>query len=527
MNNYMIELGAVFSPHLAQLSSGLFGLFPSYLAVFVVVLVLLTVMAMLMRLAVYQYLQSVSDRVRRLRNDNSTQKPKIVEEIERRLQEFLPNLEKINTGAVIDTAYSQHLAGTEWRDYVARSFPNLLLALGLLGTLLGITINLTELSQTINQFGAGNMADLVQQVQRPLQGMGVAFISSLTAVFCSAVLTVFNLLKNTTLAKSQLLSYLEDYAHNIYLPSLGHRASLEIAADRIESSLERLADALGVALKEAVETSLAGQINQIVEENKQANHLATQVYNRFLESANAMMSGATIFKESANIFERSQFAQKLSVATENLAPTIRELSRAAAVLNQASSTSSLAMTSLQNSSEEMIRLGKEVAAVNEKSLLVLALTEGNQKSLADVVLQLQQATQIFHSVIRTLDLLQKRLDTRGDKLINVQGELSALVETLKDYTEEMTVGMQNMSDGFADLSVRLVVALNQQAIGTPSAPVEARITSLAQELKTVRAQLAQVVHSLGLRSSTPTRPSLPPDTTASKPDNPVDNDKSE
>ncbi|GAB4277948.1 MAG: hypothetical protein Fur0025_04190 [Oscillatoriaceae cyanobacterium] len=519
MNNYIIELEAVFSPSLAQLPSSLLGLVPSYLAVFIVVLVVMTGIAMLMRLAVYQYLMSLSDRVRRLvPNDNSTQKPKIVEEIERRLLESLPNLEKINTGAVIDRAYSQYLAGTEWRDYVARSLPNLLLALGLLGTFLGMTINLTELSQTINEFGRGNIDELVQQVQRPLQGMGVAFISSLIAVFCSAVLTGFNLLQNTTLAKSQLLSALEDYADNIYLPSLGHRAPLEMAADRIEGSLERLAGALGVALKEAVETSLAGQINQMVEENKQANHLATQVYSRFQESANAMMSGATIFKESANIFERSQFAQKLSVSTESLAHTIRELSRSAAVLNQATSTSNLAITSLQNSNEEMIRLGKEVAAVNAQSSQVLALTEGNQKSLADVVMQLQQATQIFHSVIRTLDLLQKRLDTRGDKLMNVQGELSALVEALKDYTEEMTVGMQNMGD-------RLVVALNQQALGTPSAPVEARITSLAQELKTVRAQLAQVVHSLGLRSSAPTRPSLPPDTTAAEPDNRVDDGK--
>lgn len=521
MNNCIIELRAIFSPTLAQLPSSLLGLVPSYLAVFIVVLAVLTVMAMLMRWAVYQYLQSLSDRVQRLvPNDNSTQKPKIVEEIERRLQESLPNLEKINTGAVIDRVYSQYLARTEWRDYVARSLPNLLLALGLLGTFVGMTINLTELSKTINEFGAGNIDDLVQQVQRPLQGMGVAFISSLTAVFCSAVLTGFNLVQNTTIAKSQLLSALADYADNIYLPSLGHRAPLEIAADRIEGSLERLAGALGEALKEAVETSLAGQINQMVEENKQANHLATQVYSRFLESANAMMSGATIFKESANIFERSQFAQKLSVATENLAHTIRELSRAAAVLNQASSTSSLAVTSLQNSSEEMIRLGKEVAAVNEKSVQVLALTEGNQKYLADVVLQLQQATQIFHSVIRTLDLLQKRLDTRGDKLINVQGELSALVLALKDYTEEMAVGMQNMGD-------RLVVALNQQGAVTPAAPVEARITSLNQELKTVRAQLAQVVHSLGLRGIAPNRPSLPPDTTASQPDRPVNEDKSE
>ncbi|WP_199248651.1 hypothetical protein [[Phormidium] sp. ETS-05] len=521
MNNYIIEFGAVLSPHLAQLPSGLLGLVPSYLAVFIVVLAVMTGIAMLMRLAVYQYLMSLRDRVRRLvPNDNSTHKPKIVEEIEKRFQEFLPNLEKINSGAVIDRAYSQYLAGTEWRDYFARSLPNLLLALGLLGTFFGITINLTELSQTINEFGAGNIDELVQQVQRPLQGMGVAFISSLTAVFCSAVLTGFNLLQNTTLAKSHLLSALEDYADNIYLPSLGHRAPLEMAADRIEGSLERLAGALGVALKEAVETSLAGQINQIVEENKQANHLATQVYSRFQESANAMMSGATIFRESANIFERSQFAQKLSTSTESLAHTIRELSRSAAVLNQASSTSNLAITSLQNSNEEMIRLGKEVAAVNAQSSQVLALTEGNQKSLADVVMQLQQATQIFHSVIRTLDLLQKRLDTRGDKLMNVQGELSALVEALKNYTEEMAVGMQNMGD-------RLVLAINQQGSLTNSAPVEARITSLNQELKTVRAQLAQVVQSLSLRSSAPTRPSLPPNTTASEPENPIDDDKSE
>lgn len=510
MNKYSLAIADAIIPGIVQPLSNWFPLVPSYLAVFCAVLVILTVVTILLRLTVYQYLVFLNHRVLRLIHQESLRKkPRIIEEIEHRLQQSFPNLDRINTAALVDQVSSQNLSRNQKLDYFCRLLPNLLLALGLLGTFLGITINLNELSQTINEFGLGSIDDLVQQVQRPLQGMGVAFISSLTAVSCSALLTLVNLLRNTQIARYQLLSALEDYIDNVYVPSLGHKTPLDQAVDRLESFFERFSHQFGISVREAVESSLGEKVSEIVEGNREANHLANQVYSRFLESAGAMKSGATIFRESANIFERSQFAHKLASSTEHMVTTQRELSRSASVLNQSTQSIQMAIAALQSSSEEMIRLSEQVNLSTQQSSEVLGMTQANQHSLGDVVNQLQQASHIFHSVIRTLDLLQKRLDTRSDRLINVHAELSKLIEVMRDYTEDVTVTLQTMGD-------RLVAAISDTK-NYPSQKQEftTKISQLGSDLNLVQSHLAELVQNLGnhqpAEGTAQTRISQPPE----------------
>lgn len=492
MNRYSSAIADAIIPAIVQPLSNWFPLMPSYLAVFCAGLVILTAISLLVRFSVYQHLVFLSHRVRRLiHQDSLRKKPRIVAEIEQRLEQSLPTLDRINTAALVDQVYSQQLSRNQQLDYFCRLVPNLLLALGLLGTFLGITMNLNELSQTINEFGLGSIDDLVQQVQKPLQGMGVAFISSLTAVSCSAFLTLVNLLRNTNVARYQLLSALEDYVDNVYYPSLGHKTSLDRAVDRLEDFFQQFSHQFGLSVKQAVEESLGEKVSAMVEGNREANHLASQVYTRFLESAGAMKSGATIFRESANIFERSQFAHKLATSTEHLVTTQRELSRSASILNQSTQSIQMAIAGLQSSNDEIIRMSEQVGLATKQSSEVLGMTQANQHSLGDVVNKLQQASHIFHSVIRTLDLLQKRLDTRSDRLINVHSELSKLIEVVRDYTEDVTVSLQGMGD-------RLVGAINQSGTVSPSQKQEVttKISQLGTDLNLVQSHLAELVQNL-------------------------------
>jgi hypothetical protein len=78
----------------------------------------------------------------------------------------------------------------------------------LLGTFWGITGNLYDLSQTIDK-ASGDITNLITQLQTPLQNMGIAFITSLTALFFSSLLTILNLRWNTNLAKSVLVTSLD------------------------------------------------------------------------------------------------------------------------------------------------------------------------------------------------------------------------------------------------------------------------------------------------------------------------------
>ncbi len=511
MNADVYAIAPLIMPGMIQLPSSWLLLVPAYLAIFCAVLVILTAIAIFLRVIVYQNLTSIAHRVRKLIHQESLRKkPQIVEEIEHRLQQCLPILDQINTTALVEQVYSQNLSKNQQLDYFCRLLPNLLLAFGLLGTFLGITMNLNELSQTINEFGMSSIDDLVQQVQRPLQGMGVAFISSLTAVSCSVLLNLVNLFRNTNVARYQLLSALEDYVDNVYIPSLGHKNPMERAVDRLEEFFQRFTHEFGISVRQAVEQSLGEKVTAIMDGNREANHLANQVYTRFLESAGAMKSGATIFRESANIFERSQFAHKLASSMESLVTTQRELSRSAGILNQSTQSIQMAIAALQSSNAEMVRLSEQINLSTKQSSEVLGMTQANQYSLGDVVNQLQQASHIFHSVIRTLDLLQKRLDTRADRLINVHAELSKLIEVMQDYTEDVTVNLQTMGD-------RLVVAINETGAVSHSQKQEVvtKISQLGSDLNLVKSHLAELVQNLSNHPQTgdsaPTQISYPPE----------------
>jgi len=139
------------------------------------------------RLALHRHLINVEEKVRRLINRQpSGQQPKIVDKLQERFKEASSNLDQVNTAALIDQIYSQEKVGgftCEQIDYFCRILPNLLLAFGLLGTFFGITMNLGTLSQTINQTNSTNVSGLLAELKKPLEGMSIAFITSLTGLF--------------------------------------------------------------------------------------------------------------------------------------------------------------------------------------------------------------------------------------------------------------------------------------------------------------------------------------------------------
>ena len=164
---------------------------PPYLIFIIFVLVIIpSIVTIFFRIALYRYLTDSADKVQVLiKRGIRGKQPEIVEKLEQRFNEDSGKLEQMNTGALIDQIYSQEKVNgltCEQIDHFCQILPNLLLAFGLLGTFSGITINLTALSQTINQTNASDVTSLVTELKQPLAGMSIAFTTSLTGLFFSA-----------------------------------------------------------------------------------------------------------------------------------------------------------------------------------------------------------------------------------------------------------------------------------------------------------------------------------------------------
>ncbi|MBD2517478.1 hypothetical protein H6G93_21355 [Nostoc sp. FACHB-973] len=443
------------------------------------------------RLALYKHLISLEQKVRRLIDRVSPgQQPKILEKLEQRFREASSKLDQVNTAALIDQVYSQEKVWgftCEQIDYFCRILPNLLLAFGLLGTFLGITINLSALSQTINQTNSANVSGLLAELKKPLEGMSIAFTTSLTGLFFSTTLTLFNWLKNTSFAKYRLISSLEDYLDNIYHPKVQGDTRLDKIINRMVSQQDQFLARFGSTMRQAIEEPMKSVAKQIEEGNQKANDLAVKVYESFYEAAGTISGAANefkhtidelntkshVFKQSAEIFASSQFPQKLSAATGDLTTMQERFSQSAASLAETTKFIESAVLEVQRCSQELTTLAVDIKNSNQTSIQVLELHKKNQNSLGEIIPQLNQGANSFSTAINKLDKLEQ-------EIVNKSETFTKLVELVKRYTEQVNLATEALGD-------RLILNLSQQ------------IGSNNQQVKTVVANLEGFASQLGVK----------------------------
>ncbi|AFZ45949.1 hypothetical protein PCC7418_3845 [Halothece sp. PCC 7418] len=335
--------------------TSLFSLLPSYLLFLILIFIIFpTVLGVFLRLSLYGKLRDLEKQVHKLVRDRAS--TGIIDKIRQRFRDASEKVEAVNTTAIIDRVFRQERIqilgiSVPWEvaDRFCRLLPNLLLTLGLIGTFVGITINLSNISTTLNQVDGTDIQNLIDELQQPLQGMGIAFISSLVALGCSVILILTNSYRNTTALKLKILSTLEDYLDNVYLPEIPSHSRLDRAVDRMVSQQQEFLTRFHDNVTEAVEASLGKVADKIAEGNQESTDLAKQVYERFTETAGTLShgatqfqyaiesleqevvkiqqvgdkltQGATIFETAAGKIEESQFAENLDRLTASLAET--------------------------------------------------------------------------------------------------------------------------------------------------------------------------------------------------------------
>jgi hypothetical protein len=435
---------------------------PLYLIFITLFLVVIpSVITIILRISLYRYLIDLTNKVQRLIKTGSAEgQPKIIQTLEARFQEASKQLEQVNTAALIDQIYSQETINSqktikgftcEQIDYLCRILPNLLLAFGLLGTFFGITINLSTLSQTINQANASDVSNLVTELKKPLEGMSIAFTTSLTGLLFSALVTVANFIFNSGLAKYRLISSLEDYLDNVYFPEVQGDTRLDKIVNRMVSQQDEFLTNFGETVRKAVEQSIGKVAKQIADGNKETTDLARQVYEKFTVSAGTISSAANefqssmselnatsqIFKQSAETFNQSEFPLKLSLATVDLSNTQQKFSESATSLAATTELIINALIEIENSSQSLINLGEEIKSMNQTSIQVLELHQNNQNLLTEIIPQLQQGANSYEKAVNKLDDLDQRVGDKFNNFDQLITAMSQLLENVKTYTTEL------------------------------------------------------------------------------------------
>ena len=459
---------------------------PLYLIVITLFLVVIpSVITIVIRISLYRYLIDLTNKVQRLIKTGSAEgQPKIIQTLEDRFEQASKQLEQVNTAALIDQIYSQEtIKGftCEQIDYLCRILPNLLLAFGLLGTFLGITINLSTLSQTINQTNPSDINNLVSELQKPLEGMSIAFTTSLTGLFFSALVTVANFIFNSGLAKYRLISSLEDYLDNVYYPQVQGDTRLDKIVNRMVSQQDEFLTNFGETVRKAVEQSMGKVAKQIADGNKETTDLARQVYEKFTDAAGTISRAANefqnsmsalngtsqIFKQSAETFNQSEFPLKLSLAVVDLSNTQQKFSESATSLAATTELIINALIEIENSSQSLINLGEEIKSMNQTSIQVLDLHQNNQNLLSEIIPQLQQGANSYEKAVNKLDDLDQRVRDKFNNFDQLITAMTQLLENVKTYTTELiskvATETENSSQSLISLAEE-IKSMNQTSI---------------------------------------------------------------
>lgn len=516
---------------------------PEILIASLIVVVIPTIWTVIVRISLYRHIKDLNQKIRRLLdNKSSGQKSTIVQVLEDRFKAASQVLEHVNTGALIDEIYSQErfpffnlglkLRCEQW-DYISRLLPNLLLAFGLVGTFGGISFNLYKMSHTLAN---SNTQQLLSQIQPYLQGMGVAFVTSLIALLCSSCLTIVNLIYNTSVAKYEFLSSLEDYLDNLYKPQVEGNTRLDKAVDRMvkqqEEFLKRFRENVGQVLEE----TFGKAANRIVEEHAESNRLARQVYESFSQAAGTISSSVYTFqyasammqeqalimkentgkiqssvqrlvyfsetiKTSAEIIERSNFSQKLEQITTNLAQTTTYLA-------QTQATFSNSVNALTTNIEKMAENYRKSIEVSERVHSQLYDYSNNLQSAST---DLKEGSQVFlqaSQVIKQSEVIEqiaslnhnaKQIIPLGKKIESCQEIISLLGQIMIKTSEKIEQTATNLSQNqgtfsnsvnFLGLNIEQLAG-NQKKSMEVSERVQSHLSDCSTNLKKVSTDLKE------------------------------------
>ncbi|MCT4585430.1 MAG: hypothetical protein N4A54_10945 [Peptostreptococcaceae bacterium] len=128
---------------------------------------------------------------------------------------------QVNTQVIIERNFNKQLNGLYTAERFSKSAVSLMIILGLLGTFYGLTLSIgrlvTLLSSGDSVVVSGGIDSILSGLINSVEGMSVAFITSLFGIASSVIMTIFNIRINIEESREILMVEIEEYLDNYVL----------------------------------------------------------------------------------------------------------------------------------------------------------------------------------------------------------------------------------------------------------------------------------------------------------------------
>ncbi|MEB3189554.1 MAG: hypothetical protein VKL42_04335 [Snowella sp.] len=406
-----------------------------------------------------------------------------------------------NKLAILEIYYSeQNFWGFSYDNltYFTRNLPNLLVSLGLLGTFIGITFNLGNITDVISN-ESSEASIVVENLQAPLESMAIAFYSSLYAIACAAGLTIANNIWNVELQKEKLLNLLESRLDNELTPENDLDSRLKNVLSSVLYGSAKDAESLENSMYQVLADMLYSKPEDSDEFNLESvlDKVLIKYFPKFVESINKFVESINTFND--NIRDVPESSDKFVQSANDFKTASGQIEQYSQALykwrNDFADTQTQFLKTTQHFSEKV----DEFLQQNKKaSELAKNVYETFGQSTKDFELSTRRYQEVSQKIENSqfpnkLAEASQNLDQFSDAAktlqTNIQGmesmaqTMQTAIETIQELAQEVKVLNQHSNEIIALNHDRLVQEDNQLN------KVENKINTSAQTLQLVAEEI--------------------------------------
>lgn len=363
------------------------------------------------------------------------------------------SLTEVNTQAIIEKNFNLRLRGLALGERFIKNTNSLLITLGLFGTFVGLTAAVGELAgiftsmEFIELIESAGIEMLLNRLVASLQGMSVAFVTSLVGVGCSIVNTIFLTAVNAGASKEDLMVQIEEYLdnHMSVVISKDKETEYTMMNSILRETFMEFGDKIQASLKDTVESFGQKLTTVVMDVNVSSQTLDATVekFDRSLENFASNMRDLNEF----NINMRNNI-ERMDV---NFIKVTEALTKSSDIVVQN-------YNSIESFSNNIREAADEMSAYNRQLVSDISHLIGDVSSTVQVVENLAASmNNTMQQHARDLEIYQENFTNIMTKLSN---EISGLGHHAADsfsksvlsISEELTQKMkESMEDSLKEI----------------------------------------------------------------------------
>ncbi|MBS7526123.1 MAG: hypothetical protein PWP51_122 [Clostridiales bacterium] len=237
-------------------------------------------------------------------------------------------IKEINTLAIIEKNMNTFLSKTNIGErFIGRS-SGLMIILGLVGTFFGLTLSISELVSLLsstNEAVLGDVNTITGGLLSSINGMSVAFVTSLFGITASILVNVLTIVVGTTETKEQYIAVVEEYLDN----TLGEKSTDMTQVDEhgktpLETAFESLGDRLAASLEE-VTSAMSYRLTVASNNMKDTSDSIEKSMHKFDQSIQQFSENIRDFSEFNHHLKTN--IQRMSVVFDDFTEDVKEANK--------------------------------------------------------------------------------------------------------------------------------------------------------------------------------------------------------